>query len=530
MNAHTSAIANPDARGQSAEDQPVLGPVSMWSAVWEALRKPSISRSDAGQMVIGLALATGVRLMLDPVLGNRSAHATYLLATVIIAWWRGLWPGLVMIVSGALLANFFFVPPRFTLVDIGLDNHVTSLLSLLLSLVAVLLIATLRASGRENARLYQLAQAAVLRKEDFLAMVSHELRNPLVPIRNALYILANQAPLPPESAEACQLIEQQMAYLVRMVDDLLDASRVTRGVIALRHERVELQPIVRSAVDLCEPLITNKGQTLTVSQPPAPAYLLADPIRLEQAIANLLNNASKYTYAGGQLWLTVEPAGDLLTLRVRDTGIGLAAKDLTRIFEMFEQSDRTSPEARDGLGIGLALVKKIVELHGGNVVATSPGPGLGSEFVVQLPRLADYRPAAPQSVQPVARSSSGPSAQRRVLVVDDNTSAAASMGMLLKLWHHDVRVTYNAFSALEAARSFKPDVVIADIGMPQMNGFELAKQLRLLPDMQASLLIALTGFGHPVDKAKARLAGFDLHLVKPVDPAEIEAVLQGGRV
>ncbi|HEX3654240.1 MAG TPA: ATP-binding protein [Pirellulales bacterium] len=498
----------------------------MWSAVWSDLRRPTISRRDAGIIAIALALATVVRLLLDPVLGNRSAHATYLLATVVIAWWRGLWPGLLMMFFGALLANFFFVPPRFTLVNIGLDNHITSLLNLLLSLVVVLFIATLRASGRENARLYQLAQAAVLRKEDFLAMVSHELRNPLVPIRNAVFLLAQQETLRPESTEACRLIEQQMAYLVRMVDDLLDASRVTRGIIALRREKVELQEILRSAVDLCKPLVASKGQILTVSQSPAPIFLYADPIRLEQAIANLLNNAAKYTPSSGQLWLTAETAGDFVTIRVRDTGIGVAAKDRERIFEMFEQADPAVPASSEGLGIGLALVRKIVDLHGGSVVANSPGPGLGSEFVVKLPRL-HVGHAAPPPPQPAKQPLSDSAGQRRILVVDDNTAAATSMAMLLKMWQHDVQVTYDAFAALEAARSFKPDVVIADIGMPQMNGLELARQLRLMPEMQASLLIAMTGFGLPADKAKAKSAGFDLHIVKPVDPAEIEAILIG---
>jgi CheY-like chemotaxis protein len=319
--------------------------------------------------------------------------------------------------------------------------------------------------------------------------------------------------------------------MARLVDDLLDVSRITRGKIVLRPELVAPQTIVAHAVESVQPLITARRHELVVTLPPSepPLLLNADPARLEQVLCNLLNNAAKYTREGGQIRLSaaVEDEGRSLAFRVIDNGIGIAPDVLPSVFELFRQADRSLDRAEGGLGIGLTLVRTLVALHGGTVEAHSAGIGQGSEFVVRLPLVAPpAAPApAPRPSAAATRPASVPDRRRRVLVVDDSTDSAESLARLLRRWGHEVRVAYDGPSALAAARSTAPEVVLLDIGLPGMDGYEVARQLRQDPDLNDTVLVALTGYGQATDRRQTHNAGFDQHLIKPVDPGLLRTLL-----
>jgi CheY-like chemotaxis protein len=304
------------------------------------------------------------------------------------------------------------------------------------------------------------------------------------------------------------------------VDDLLDVSRITRGKIRLLQEPVVLTAIVSRALEITQPLLKVRGHELTVNMPDSPPVVLGDPVRLAQVVGNLLNNAAKYTPDGGRIWLTVEGEGDEVLLRVRDTGIGIPQDMLASVFELFTQVECSLDRSHGGLGIGLTLVRQLVELHGGRVQAFSAGVNQGSEFVVRLPAHegAPALPAVPQHEE--AR----PSPSRCVLVVDDNQDAADSLAMLLRLGGHEVHVFHDGPTAVAAAAAVKPQVALLDIGLPEMNGFELARRLRMHPALTEILLVAVTGYGQDQDLRRSREAGFDHHLVKPVDPTALEAI------
>jgi len=359
------------------------------------------------------------------------------------------------------------------------------------------------------------------RKDEFLAMLAHELRNPLAAIRNAAQvILGNEGDLETSRA-ASQILNRQVGHMIRQVDDLLDVSRISRGKIELRKDRVELAHVVNHAVETIRPLCDTLRHELSVTLPPQPIYLVGDPIRLAQVFGNLLNNACKFTDKGGRIWLTGAVEGDQVVVRVRDTGIGLAKDQLGRIFELFAQVDNSLERARDGLGLGLTLVKKLVEMHYGSVEACSSGPGRGSEFLVRLPLLRDPPPTAP-------REQSGVKPQtvvaRRILVVDDNRDSANSLAMLLKLLGHTVDTAHDGLEAVERAATFRADVILLDIGMPRLNGYEAARRIR--QQRQKGLkLVALTGWGQEEDRQRSEEAGFDAHLVKPVDFAALTKLL-----
>jgi PAS domain S-box-containing protein len=368
------------------------------------------------------------------------------------------------------------------------------------------------------------------RKDEFLATLAHELRNPLAPIRNALAVLRLAGNDPARRDEARAMMERQVRQMVRLIDDLLDISRITRGKIALRRERVALAEVVRSAVESSRPLIDRAGHALTVTLPPGPVVLDADPTRLAQVLLNLLNNAAKYTEPGGRIWLTAAAvAGEAgsppatLEIRVRDTGVGIPKEMLPQVFEMFTQVDRSLERAQGGLGIGLSLVRGLVELHGGTVEAHSEGPGRGSEFVVRLP-LPPQVPAETRAPSAPA-GGNGSAGRRRVLVVDDNTDAARSLAHLLGILGYQARAAHDGTAALAEAATFRPDVVLLDIGMPGMSGYELARRLRRLPGVSGALLVALTGWGQDEDRRRSREAGIDFHLVKPVDVAALQQLL-----
>ena len=364
------------------------------------------------------------------------------------------------------------------------------------------------------------------RKDEFLATLAHELRNPLAPIRNAAQILAS-----PQLDDAAlqwsrQVIQRQVTHMAWLLDDLLDVARITQGKLELRRERIALGAVFETAVEAARPLIDGKRHVLAIELPMPDVEIDADPLRLAQVISNLLTNAAKYTDAGGRIALVGRVVPPNLLISVRDSGIGLSPAALRSIFEMFSQVADTLNRSEGGLGIGLALVKGLVELHGGSIEARSDGPGRGSEFVVHLPLPIEAGAAVPDA--DALDDGTGRRSGHRVLVADDNRDAADSLGMILGMWGHDVRVAHGGREALQAAAEFRPDVVLLDIGMPDLNGYETAQALRATPGGAQLELIALTGWGHPDDKRRAAEAGFDRHLTKPVDPAELERLLRAG--
>jgi PAS domain S-box-containing protein len=355
-------------------------------------------------------------------------------------------------------------------------------------------------------------QDADRRKEEFLATLAHELRNPLAPIGNSLHILRLTGDLNPAAERIREVMERQFNHLVRLVDDLLEISRITRGKIELRKERVELAAVVRSAVEASTPLIEASGHQLALSLPPEPLTLEADPVRLAQVVANLLNNAAKYTERGGQIWLQVRRDGRDAVLSVKDTGVGIPPEMLGRVFDMFLQIDRQLGRSPGGLGIGLTLARNLVELHGGGIEAHSRGVGQGSEFVVRLPLATAESSDRGTSGSPAAESA----VPRRILVVDDAQAAAFTLAKLLEKLGHETFAAGDADEALQLARRHRPDVVISDIGMPEIDGYQLAGMLRREPGLERTLLVALSGYGQESDRRRALDAGFDRHLVKPV--------------
>jgi PAS domain S-box-containing protein len=372
-------------------------------------------------------------------------------------------------------------------------------------------------------RVEQLAQADH-RKDEFLATLAHELRNPLAPISNAVELIGRANGDSAMLEKARCMMERQVGQLVRLVDDLLDISRITQGKVQLRKERVELAAVVRDAIDAARPLIDAQAHELTVGLPHEPVLLDADPTRLEQVISNLLNNAAKYTKKGGHVWLTAERQAGEVIVSVRDTGIGIAAEHLAHIFEMFSQVSPALERSHGGLGIGLALVKGLVELHGGSIEARSNGPGLGSEFTVRLPSAEAAVPATPTLGD---RPEEGrPGKKCRVLIADDLPDTVESLAMMLQLAGHEVQTAHDGLEAVQAAAVFHPDVVVLDIGMPRMNGYEAARHIREQPWGQKMVLVALTGWGQEEDRRRSLEAGFTHHLTKPIKPTALEQLLE----
>jgi signal transduction histidine kinase len=367
------------------------------------------------------------------------------------------------------------------------------------------------------------------RKNDFLAILAHELRNPLAPIRNSLQLLRLKGPIDAETHLAQDVIERQVEQMTRLVDDLLDISRITHGKIILRKELVDTTNVIERAVEMAQPLIDSRHHTLTVETPSEAIFLDADPIRLAQILANLLNNAAKYTDEGGRISISVGRAndgregGDDVLIKVRDTGIGIPAELLPQIFNLFFQENASLDRSRSGLGIGLTLVRNLVEMHGGRIQAFSPGSGKGSEFVVRLPARtgpsASLPFAAPVAERPAATS------PRRILVVDDNVDSAKTLAILLRHFGHDVQVVHDGPAALAAARSRPPEVVLLDIGLPHMSGLEVARRLRGELGLNNVLLVAMTGYGQIEDRKRSQEAGFNAHLVKPLDMDDLWVLL-----
>jgi signal transduction histidine kinase len=365
--------------------------------------------------------------------------------------------------------------------------------------------------------------AADRRKDQFLAMLAHELRNPLAPIRNAVELMRQVESGDPTFQPSREMVERQVKHLARLVDDLLDVSRLTQGSIRLRKEVVDLGEALERAVDTTHSLIESRGHTLSLSLPDPPIHLEADAARLEQVVTNLLNNSAKYTMPGGHIWLSAERQGEEALIRVRDNGIGVPPDVLGRVFEPFVQSDGSLARSEGGLGIGLTLVRSLTEMHGGTVEAHSPGLGQGSEFVVHLPIRVSALP--PEPLPPRETSPFTAARPVRVLVVEDNLDAAESLATLLRLWGHEVRVVHDGLDALDAARAYQPEVVLLDIGLPGLDGYQVAERLRSEVGLDHALLVAMTGYGQPEDRRRSREAGIQHHFVKPVEPFVLRNLL-----
>jgi PAS domain S-box-containing protein len=371
----------------------------------------------------------------------------------------------------------------------------------------------------ERKRIEEQLRTADRRKDEFLAMLGHELRNPLAPIRTVTEVLRRTLGDNPRSVELCGILERQVQQMTRLLDDLLDVTRITRGTIRFQRNRVDVSTVIQRAVEASGPLITRRKQRLRIGIPKLPIYVEGDFARLVQLVTNLLNNAAKYTPVGGRMALRVVRGDGRVDIRVQDNGAGIAPEMLPRVFELFVQSD-TAGGVQDGLGIGLTLVRMIAEHHGGTVTARSAGPGRGSQFIVTLPSCAAETPAAAVAQPPPAPP---PSPRKRIVIVDDNRDALESLATLLRLSGHDVIVANDGPTGVRVVEETKPDIALLDIGLPGMSGYEIARKLR---DAGCTVrLAAVTGYGTPEDRERSREAGFDHHFVKPIDPASLERLL-----
>lgn len=496
---------------------------------------PARSRlSRYGVALIAIVCAVGLRIWLDPALAG-GGYAFLFIAVIVAAWYGGLGPALVALTLSVLTSAWLFSAPPSAFPEPLPRALIGLAVFFLMGIITAALSESMRKAQRRAEALAAEAIAqreqlreADRRKDEFLAVLSHELRNPLAPIRTALELMR----LPNVDAASAEwartMIERQVGQLVRLVDDLLDVSRIMRGKIELHIENVELRDIFTLAVETAKPVLDAKNHTLTVSLPSEPIPFLADAARLAQVIGNLLTNAAKYTEPNGQIGLIGEcdaATGEVL-IRVRDSGIGIAPDMLPRVFDLFTQASPGSSGTQGGLGIGLTLVKNLVELSGGRVEAHSDGPGKGSEFVVRLPSRRHEACGAPSNdaeLPPTVDEK-----KRRVLVVDDNKDAADMLARLLATHGHEVTVCHDGPRAIEHAMEQRPEVVLLDLGMPVMDGLEVARRLRATPETSQVLLVAVTGWGQASDRRRTAEAGFDKHLVKPVDEATLRRLLADG--
>ncbi len=379
-----------------------------------------------------------------------------------------------------------------------------------------------RAQRQLEERAEQLAELD-RRKDAFLATLAHELRGPLAPLRNMLEVAKHSGPVGGDFSRALETMERQVNQLVRLVDDLLDVSRITQDRLELRPEPVDLARVIHHSAEACAGFFESAGHTLRITLPDQPCHLVADPIRITQVFTNLLHNAAKYTSPGGLIELVATRRESVVSVVVRDNGSGIPLELLPRIFGMFAQGDLPLSRTQGGLGIGLALVKKLVELHGGTVSARSEGPGKGAEFEVSLP--LGSRQSPPVAAQVRSGNGQGPARSRRILIVDDNRDSTESLAALLQLASHEAHLAFDGEQALEQARQIRPEIVLLDLGLPKLDGYEVARRIRAEPWGGDIMLIALTGWGQESDRQRSREAGFDRHLVKPVQFAELEDVL-----
>ena len=502
------------------------------------------TRTPFQQSLPGYLIAIGatatvaiIRLTISDTVGNFAPVSTFTVAVVIAAWYGGLGPGLLATALSGLVADYLFTPERHSFQIATLSGAVALGVMIFTGVLLSLLCESLhrirrsleaeQENLRQSVELQRQMQDALTesdrRKDEFLATLAHELRNPLAPVRNAIHILRARMPPTPELQWARDVIDRQVTQMTRLIDDLMDVSRITRGTFELRREHVLLDEVIRVAVETSRPIIDAAGHQLVVSLPPEAINLDADIIRLAQVFSNLLNNAAKYTGPGGRITVTAELDGNVVSVAVQDSGIGIPAAMLKEVFEPFTQLDNSLERTRGGLGIGLALARRLVEMHGGVIEAQSSGAGQGSRFVARLPVSAQQN-----VVRPVAQEVRGPASVvggRRILVADDNYDSATSLSILLNDAGYEVRTAGDGVQALETAAQFRPDVALLDIGMPKLNGYEVARQIRNQPWGRHVLMIALTGWGGADHRRQTAQAGFDHHLTKPVDPAALTRLL-----
>jgi signal transduction histidine kinase/ActR/RegA family two-component response regulator len=485
------------------------------------------------------ALVAIVRETVSDTLGDFAPVVSFTIAVVIAAWYGGLRPGLLATALSVIAADYLLVPTRHSLYVASVSNGVSLGVFVFAGILISLLCESLHKTRRrleaeqENLRcsveLQRKMQDALTesdrRKDEFLATLAHELRNPLAPVRNAIHILRARMPPSPELHWARDVIDRQVTQMTRLIDDLMDVARITRGTFELRKDRAELDEIIRSAVETSRPLIDSSRHELTVRLPSETVYLDADVVRLAQVFSNLLNNAAKYTASGGRIAVVAErdARADTVLVAIEDSGMGIPPPMLARIFEPFTQLDRSLERAQGGLGIGLALAKRLVQMHGGTIEAHSDGPGKGSRFAVRLPVSAEQ--GVPQSIPQESHRPTPARARRRVLVADDNYDSATSLSILLNDAGYEIRTAGDGAQALQTAAEFRPDIALLDIGMPMLNGYEIARRIRDQPWGRDVLLIAVTGWGGPEHRQQTAAAGFDHHLIKPVDPTALTQLL-----
>ena len=487
--------------------------------------------------IVATAGVAAIRLAVSDTVGNFAPIVTFTVAIVIAAWYGGLKPGLLSTVMSVLAADYLYHPGRRSFyiqtVSGAVSLCVLGFAGVLISLLCESLHRTRRRLEAEQENLRRSVEmqremrdaltASDRRKDEFLATLAHELRNPLAPVRNASHILKARMPPTPELQWARDVIDRQVTQMTRLIDDLMDVARISRGTFELRREHVALEEVIRVAVETSRPGIDASGHDLVVRLTPEPVYVDADVIRLAQVFSNLLNNASKYTGAGGRVAVTAERDPGTVWVTVQDSGIGIPSEMLAQVFEPFTQLDHSLERSRGGLGIGLALAKRLVEMHGGAIEAHSAGPGQGSRFIVRLPVVTWQ--SVPQEADAGSHGPVPARGRNRVLVADDNYDSATSLSILLNDAGYDVRTAGDGVQALETAAQFRPDIVLLDIGMPKLNGYDVARHVRRQPWGRNVLLVAVTGWGGADHRQQTTQAGFDHHLTKPVDPAALTRLL-----
>jgi signal transduction histidine kinase/CheY-like chemotaxis protein len=494
--------------------------------------------------ILGSALEFGLRSHSDSPRGGFITSLAFLLAVLAAGLVGGWKPAVLTTLVCLLNERFFFTNPKYSF-SIPSGSDTMRMLVYAASGIAISLLceglqrawsrvadrqrqleremAERLAVAQERLHLVDQLRQADRRKDEFLATLAHELRNPLAPLSNALELWRFAKNNPQQLDELRGMMQRQVRHMTRLIDDLLDVSRISRGKISLRTERVELRSLANTALESAKPVIAANNHRLEISLPEDPVFVHGDAARISQVIGNVLNNAVKYTPEGGQIWLSVAREGDKACISVRDTGCGIPSDHLSNIFEMFQQVDQTLDRSQGGLGIGLTLAKRLVEMHGGTIEAKSDGPGQGSEFLIKLPAIAAEESGEVEPAPSVATPPELP--RRRILVVDDVHESAQTLARMLQTIGQEVSTAHDGSSALAHVREHRPEVVFLDIAMPGMNGYEVARRIRASHDAEAPVLIALTGYGQDDDRRRAQEAGFDFHLTKPASIEQLTSLL-----